>query len=86
MKLKYRVKEIQIPHCESVFIAQYRALGIWMTMDNNFVGHFFKNKGKCVCESLEEAKCRVDRYKASMKRARWWPYKGESIVYETEDD
>ena len=80
MKLKYRVQKIQIEGESSVFVAQYRILGIWMNIGLTR-GHFMK-ECDTKCHSLMEAKERVKNHRNLMSRSGKWATRQITNIYE----
>jgi len=72
MNLKYRIKFHTFPFADSIFIAEYRAFGIWMKINNNQTGCLLPHSST-YCESLEEVKERIALHKSNMERSKdWW--------------
>jgi hypothetical protein len=79
MTLKYRVQKIEIPGETTVFVAQYRILGIWMNIGLTR-GHFLKEcDTQCYC--LLEVKDRIKRHKNLMSRSGKWAERKITNIY-----
>jgi len=78
MKLKYRIQKIQFPDEQPIYVAQYRALGIWMSI-GPLRGHFYQ-EGCTHCENILEAKERVQKHKQLMSRSGKWANKKITIL------
>jgi len=70
MTLKYRVQKIEIPEETTVFVSQYRILGIWMNIGLTR-GHLMK-ECDTQCYSFLEATDRVKKHKKLMSRSGKW--------------
>jgi len=70
MTLKYRVQKIEIPGEATVFVAQYRILGIWMNIGLTR-GHLMK---ECDTQTgtILEARERVKKHRELMNRSGKW--------------
>jgi len=79
MKLKYRIKEYTLPFAKGFYIAQYKILGIWMSINRNQVGRFLKHTST-YCETLQEARDRILLHKKNMERASDWVYMTSDII------
>jgi hypothetical protein len=73
MTLKYRVQKIEIPGESTVFVAQYRILGIWMNIGMTR-GHFHK-ECDTQCGTILEAYERVKKHKELLGRSGKWAEK-----------
>jgi len=80
MKLKYRVKEWQHPFAETYFTAQYKIFGLWLNINSMQVGRLTK-PGSVICETLDEAKKRVETHMRNMDRASDWMNRQSSVVW-----
>lgn len=80
MKLKYRIKEIQFLTVASIWIAQYRILGIWMGI--GYGRGYFLSDTRTFCETLDEAQGRIRRHQRNAKRAKEWIYKTTKLFKE----
>lgn len=67
MKLKYRVKEWDLPFAENFYTAQYKIFGLWLNINIMMVGRFTK-PSSVICETFEEAKKRAEQHKLNMER------------------
>jgi len=80
MTLKYRIQKIEIPGETTVFVAQYRILGIWMNIGLTR-GHFHK-ECDTQCGSVLEARGRVKKHKCLISRSGRWAQKKITNIYE----
>jgi len=81
MKLKYRIKKNDFPSAESVFIAQYKIIGLWLNINDREIGEFFTSS-RSYCETFYGAKCRIKSHVENMKRAKDWFNKKTTIFWE----
>jgi len=82
--LKYRIKKIEfwgisIP---PIYIAQYRFLGIWISIKENLSGSFSKSQ-RCYNETVTAAMNRIDMHKLNMDRASHWQSKKSNIIWQS---
>jgi hypothetical protein len=82
MKLKYRIKKINFPSAESVFIAQYKIIGMWLNINDREIGEFFTSP-RSYCETFYGAKCRINLHIENMRRAKNWQDKKISVVWKS---
>jgi hypothetical protein len=82
MKLKHRIKRYDFPFAKSVWIAQYKILGIWFSIDNRDIGHIFRST-TCYCESFKKAKKRIKKFERDLERAKEWYDKWSFIEWES---
>jgi hypothetical protein len=73
MKIKYRIKSIVFPTAKTIYIPQYRVLGLWLSINSQQIGSFLKSSS-VFCETFDEAKNRIIIHKENMKRAKEWFY------------
>ena len=76
---KYRIKKITFPTAKTVYIAQYKILGIWMNMSDHR-GYFLKDR-RTYCETMKEAQNRIGSMISDLKRAGEIPRCTSEIIY-----
>jgi len=80
MTLKYRIQKIEIQDENTVFVSQYRILGIWMNIGLTR-GHFHK-ECDTQCGTVLEARGRIQKHKDLLKRSGKWADKKITNIYE----
>ena len=81
MKLKYRIKEWQHPFAKTYYTAQYKIIGLWLNINSMQIGRFTK-PSSVICETIDEAKNRIDVHRNNMERAGDWMGRSSFVVWE----
>ncbi len=85
MKKKYRIQELRFYgltqlNLRTIYIAQYKIMGIWMNMDiDGHRGYFMKNS-RTWCFSKEEAENRIKIFQEGLKLASHWTQKSVTNI------
>jgi len=83
MKLKYRIKIIEFFAAKTIFVAQYKIVGIWLNIKYNGIGWVITNS-LSYCETEEEAQQRIEKHTINRIRGKQWYYK-EKISYNSDN-
>ena len=84
MNLKYRIIKVKFPTAKEFYVAQYKIMGIWMSMGIDR-GHLFMWNSTIYHETWNEAVKKCASYKRDMERAEEWAYKNVRVVNKPED-
>ena len=78
--MKYRIKKYSFKFAETVFVAQYRVLWIWMYIKADYVGSFTAVQ-QSYCESFKDAQDRIQTHRRnSIIGKNWMDKKVETIT------
>jgi hypothetical protein len=83
-KLKYRIIKLEFLYAKECYIAQYKILGIWMSI-GNYKNYFTTWNHNTHCNTKEEALFRIINFKVEMKRSSEWMCRTETHIYDSSE-